>query len=91
MVKFYKKQFQKVRQKFPKTGMFGFPRFPKIFLFLKCKGANFCLSVSYYIKQWVVQEFFSKKVLFSWKMGKKWVLLFAQSGRSSILEIVFSF
>ena len=34
------------------------------------KGNEFCMSMSYHIKQQVAQDIFSKKVPFSWKTTK---------------------
>ena len=51
--------------------MFSLPRFPLTFLFMKSKGASegseFSISMSDYITQQVLQEFFAKKVSFSKK------------------------
>ena len=44
----------------------------------KVQGSKFCMSMSYHIKQQVVQDIFSKKVSFSWKTEKLDFFVFSE-------------
>ena len=60
-----------------------FASFPSHFFLVMKSETEFFMSMSDHVKQQVLQEFFAKKVSFSWKTSKLDTFLFYQSGRTS--------